>query len=163
MPINKVRFLSLFLTFVFFYGNALANTEKSVVFDKPQPEGMNVGLIEYIQGDTVITEAKLINARANFELKKVITTDNDIPFNAAMPLQHHDKNTGSIQKLPQIIEISGTGNNLSAKLVTTNGNYLSVVKGTQIAGSDYFVKELTMTNVKVSDSKNNLYHLPFSG
>lgn len=165
---NKLGFLNLFVIFLFYSVSVFAETEKSIVIDKPKPEQLNVGLMESIQGNTVITEAKLINARAQSELQKVGSVGVDIPLNTAMPLQPTESNRDAkasnlTQSLPQIIEISGAGKNLSAKLITSNGNYLNVVNGTQIAGSDYFVKELTMTNVMVSDSKNNLYNLPFSG
>lgn len=168
MPLNKIKSLSLFIIFLFYSVNTFAETEKTIVIDKSKLEQLNVGLMESIQGNTVITEAKLINARAQSELQKVGSVGGDIPFNTAMPLQPTESNregkiTNSAQSLPQIIEISGAGKNLSAKLATSNGNYISVVNGTQIAGSDYIVKELTMTNVLVSDSKNNLYNLPFSG
>lgn len=170
MRLNKIKLLSSLLIFLFYSVNTFAHTEKTIAMDKSKLEQLNVGLIELIQGNTVITEAKLINARAQSELQKVGSVGGDIPLNTAMPLQPQPaesnkdgKAINSAQSLPQIIEISGAGKNLSAKLVTSNGNYLSVVNGTQIAGSDYIVKELTMTNVLVSDSKNNLYNLPFSG
>lgn len=168
MPQNKMGFLTSFVIFLFCSVSVFADTEKSIVIDKPKPEQLNVGLMESIQGNTVIIEAKIINARAQSELQKFGSVGMDIPLNTAMPLQPIESNrdgkiTNSAQSLPQIIEISGAGKNLSAKLVTSNGNHLSVVNGTQISGSDYTVKKLTITNVLVSDSKNNLYNLPFSG
>ncbi|HDL6535732.1 TPA: type IV pilus biogenesis protein PilP [Yersinia enterocolitica] len=168
MLLNKTYFVIPFVVFLLCSVNAFADNEKPILIDKLNSDELNIGLMESIQGNTVITEAKLINARAQAELQKVGSVGVSIPLNTAMPLQPAESNKdgkaiNSAQSLPQIIEISGAGKNLSAKLVTSNGNYLSVVNGTQIAGSDYIVKELTMTNVLVSDSKNNLYNLPFSG
>ncbi|MEG7665000.1 type IV pilus biogenesis protein PilP [Hafnia paralvei] len=168
LRVNMSRHILFLLIFpLLFIGNAFAEGNPTIV-DPVKLEGMNVGLLEFIQGDTVITEARLLNARAQAELKKNGFVGGELPANAPAPLDSENSGDSSKMKnanqaLPQVLEISGAGKNLSAKIITSNGNYLNVLTGSQIAGTDLIVKNITMTNVQVGDSENTVFNLPFSG
>lgn len=131
------------------------------------PSTLNLGVLEVIQADTVLAEARLAKARAESELRKNGFDNDSRAFLADESLTKNTAprhNSSADASLPQVVEISGTGKKLSATLLTlASGVYITVYEGSEIAGSDFRVKSIRLSGVDIESPTKGLFTLAFSG
>ena len=110
---------------------------------------LNLGSLETIQAETVLFEAKVARAKALGELQKSGVDSDPAPlFNPAPP---------------QVVEIAGSGNALSALLVLSNGNQVRVQPGSRVPGTNYTVSRISFNEVVVSSPGHAAISLTFAG
>ncbi|WP_261804205.1 type IV pilus biogenesis protein PilP [Serratia marcescens] len=128
---------------------------------------LNLGSLETIQAETVLFEAKVARAKALGELQKS-GVDADPPplFNPAPPAgadTQDVKGAATDTTPPQVVEIAGSGNALSALLVLSNGNQVHVQPGSRVPGTNYAVIRISFNEVVVSSPGHAAISLTFAG
>lgn len=127
---------------------------------------LNLGSLETIQAETVLFEAKVARAKALGELQKSgVETDTATLFNPAPPAADAQavKGASTDTTPPQVVEIAGSGNALSALLVLSNGNQVRVQPGSRVPGTNYTVSRITFNEVVASSPGHAAISLTFAG
>ncbi|MGK2894518.1 type IV pilus biogenesis protein PilP [Klebsiella michiganensis] len=128
---------------------------------------LNLGSLETIQAETVLFEAKVARAKALGELQKSGVDSDPAPlFNPAPPAPADAqtvKGASPDTTPPQVVEIAGSGNTLSALLVLSNGNQVRVQPGSRVPGTNYTVSRISFNEVVVSSPGHAAISLTFAG
>lgn len=128
---------------------------------------LNLGSLETIQAETVLFEAKVARAKALGELQKSGVDADPAPlFNPAPPAgadTQDVKGASTDTTPPQVVEIAGSGNALSALLALGNGNQVRVQPGSRVPGTRYTVKSISISEVVVSAPGYAALSLTFAG
>lgn len=128
---------------------------------------LNLGSLETIQAETVLFEAKVARAKALGELQKSGVDSDPAPlFNPAPPAATDAqavKGASTDTTPPQVVEIAGSGNALSALLVLSNGNQVRVQPGSRVPGTNYTVSRISFNEVVVSSPGHAAISLTFAG
>lgn len=128
---------------------------------------LNLGSLEAIQAETVLFDFKVARARALGELQKSgMDTDTAPLFNPVPPAATDAqavKGASTDTTPPQVVEIAGSGNALSALLVLSNGNQVRVQPGSRVPGTNYTVSRISLNEVVVSAPGRTALSLTFAG
>lgn len=128
---------------------------------------LNLGSLETIQAETVLFEARVARAKALGELQKSGVDSDPVPlFNPAPPAATDAqavKGASTDTTPPQVVEIAGSGNALSALLVLSNGNQVRVQPGSRVPGTNYTVSRISFNEVVVSAPGRTAMSLTFAG
>lgn len=104
--------------------------------------------LEQIQAETVMLEAKAARARIQRELEEsgINTRATDLPLNGReMAISPR------IGGLPSVEEIYGSGKQLIARLLLSNGKRVELRPGEKIPSTRFRVKAITDREVRVAD------------
>ncbi len=128
---------------------------------------LNLGQLESIQAETVLYGAQLARAKALSELQKNgYDSSSELLFSPVSSIQDSDQTDikGATQEttLPQVIEISGRGKNFTALLTLNNGNQVTIQTGSQIPGTDYVVRRISINEVIIAAPNKSLISLSFA-
>ncbi|EKS6646037.1 type IV pilus biogenesis protein PilP [Enterobacter hormaechei] len=128
---------------------------------------LNLGSLETIQAETVLFEAKVARARALGELQKSGADTDTAPFFSPAPPAATDapavKGAATDTTPPQVVEIAGSGNTLSALLVLSNGTQVRILPGSRVPGTNYTVSRISLNEVVVSAPGRAAMSLTFAG
>lgn len=176
MPIHNRIFFIFPLVFVLAI-TAHANTDISTQ-QIPQEENTAVPLssgtlneLEKLNTQTLLTEAQaqLANARASLQKAKSQYSDTSseqmVLSGTTLPPGLPNPSISMPQQAksgpPRILEISGQGGLLSARLMLDTGISIIVRKGSKIPGRDLLVTDISASNVEVKDTQGQRHTLTF--
>ncbi|WP_387691572.1 type IV pilus biogenesis protein PilP [Photorhabdus sp. RM71S] len=149
------------------------STSQETTSAVPLPTG-TLKELEKINTQTLLTEAQaqLANARAslakasqeqwqnsNDPALQPIVPDTHLPPGLPNPAVNQTQPTRS--STPKIVEISGQGRALSARLSLNNGLAVIVRTGSRIPGSDLIVTAITASSIEVKDAHGARHTLTF--
>lgn len=139
MRTNNASFLSLFLLF----GFANANAAPATVGDLEQLTAQNVLLAAQLQGEQL--QRQLRDSRNDGQASSHVPVLPGAPVTVNPPVP---KVTAG-----KVLEISGTGQRLSARVALADGSVLDVVPGQVFPGTGLTVKSLSASGVTLSDGR----------
>lgn len=136
----------------------------------PLPSG-TLNELEKINTQTLLTEAQaqLANARASLAKAKnqysdttsgqMVMSGTNLPPGLPNPTINIPQQIKSGP--PRILEISGQGRSLSARLMLDNGLSILVRSGSKIPGRDLLVTDISASTVEVKDTQGQRHTLTF--
>lgn len=148
--------------------NAYGQEESGHVISAPttKQNSLTIGELERIQEETLLYEFRAARAKAIVSWQQ-----NGNGLDAPLPVRSQGQSTTasldtgttvSEERLPRILEISGSGKVLKSRMVMSDGTIVEVATGQRLPGSVYTVTQITGRSVQLKSDDGRLHAPAFS-